>query len=256
MIDFEENYLNQKVVWIFWTGKNEMSIQRQRSYNQFCAINKECKVKLITHEIVSKLPNIHEGYQYLSEIQKGDYLKCYFMHHFGGGYSDIKQTPRSWNEYFNRIIEDNDLFAIGYAEKDPGHIALLESCRLDPKKSKYCREFTLNFTEDKWSSEHIKPSWQKLIGNGAFICKKNSPLTKDWWNSLNEKMDGYLNELKENPGKWNRDSYGQINPNTGEKSLYPIPWAVICGNIFHPLTLKYTNHIGKDLPYPVMSNYR
>ena len=88
------------------------------------------------------------------------------------------------------------------------------------------------------------------------ICRKNTPFTRDWWEALNEKMDGYLEELKKYPAQWPRDSHNHVNPNTGEKSKYPIAWAVLHGHVYHPLTLKYHKNIDQDLTYPVMSNYQ
>ena len=35
---------------------------------------------------------LHKSYKYLSEVHKSDYLRTYFMHHYGGGYTDIKNT--------------------------------------------------------------------------------------------------------------------------------------------------------------------
>ena len=200
---------------------------------------------------------IHEGYKYLSEIQKGDYLKCYFMHHHGGGYSDIKQfrSTMSWKTYFDKLNENNDLYAMGYPERDAGGVAYLEDCRLDPKKSIHCVHNTLTPDGESWSSEHIKKNWQKLIGCGSVICKKGTPFTLDWWNGVNEKMDGYLEELKKHPSQWERDCYNHVNPKTGQKSKYPIPWAVLHGHVFHPLVLKYYKHIDQGLPYPVMVGY-
>ncbi len=250
-----ENY----TTYCWWTSDNELSDNRKRSLESMqkapggniIFINRDT----LSNYILPEVP-LHEGYQYLSPIQKGDYLKCYFMHHYGGGYSDIKQTLRPWAEYFDRINNNKNLYVIGYGEREVGHVARIENCRLDASKSVYCKDLTLSEDGKSWSSHHIRNGWKQLIGNGLFICRKNTPLTLDWWNGLNEKMDGYLEELKKYPGKWPRDAYNHINPYTKENSKYPIPWAVIHGNIFHPLTLKYHKHINQDLPYPVMSNYQ
>ena len=248
-----ENY----TTYCWWTGDNELSENRKRSLEamkvapggNIVFIDKQS----LNDYILPEYP-LHEGYQYLSPIQKGDYLKCYFMHHYGGGYSDIKQTSKPWTEYFDRMNTNKELYAIGYQEMESNHVARLENCRLDPTKSKYCRDYTMD--GDSWSSKHLKQEWNKLIGCGLMICRKNTPFTLDWWNALNEKMDGYLEELKKCPGQWPRDSHNHINPNTGEKSKYPIAWAVIHGNVYHPLTLKYHNHIDQDLPRPDMRNYQ
>ena len=211
--------------YCWWTGDNELSENRKRSLEAMKVAPGGNIVfidnKNLSDYILPEFP-LHEGYQYLSPIQKGDYLKCYFMHHYGGGYSDIKQTSRPWTEYFDRI------------NKNP----------------------TLNDSGTAWSSEHLKSNWGKLIGCGLMICRKNTPFTLDWWNALNEKMDGYLAELKKYPGQWPRDSYNHMNPHTGERSKYPIPWATLHGHVYHPLTLKYHKNIDQDLTYPVMEDYR
>ena len=259
------NNLEHKV-YCWWTGDNELSPNRKRSLAAMKKIHGDALVFInrdnLENYIVSGYP-LHEGYKYLSEIQKGDYLKCYFMHHYGGGYSDIKQfrPAMSWKPYFDKLNQNNDLYAMGYPEKEPGHVAYLEDCRLDPKNSVHCvhNRLTSNWTctsdGESWSSEHIRKNWQKLIGCGSVICKKGTPFTLDWWNGVNEKMDGYLEELKKYPSQWERDCYNHLNPKTGEKSKYPIPWAVLHGHVFHPLVLKYHKHIDQGLPYPVMAGY-
>lgn len=248
------NYIHNKTIWMFWVGDNIMSPNRQKSYTLFCQINKNCNVTLIKDDDVKSLQNIHEGYQYLSAIQKSDYLKVYFMHHFGGGYSDIKATQASWEPYFIQL-EKSDKYGIGYSERSIDGVARIENCQLNPSQSKYCRDFTLD-NNNCWSSTHIRTNWKKLIGNGSFIFKPHTDLTYQWWNGLNEKMDGYLPELKKHPQQWNRDAYGHIIPATGQKSQYPIKWAVIGGNILHPLSLKYHHKINQNLPYHSMIDYR
>lgn len=36
---------------------------------------------------------LHPSFDHLSTIHRSDYLRCYFMHVHGGGYTDIKQSP-------------------------------------------------------------------------------------------------------------------------------------------------------------------
>jgi len=246
-------------IYCWWMNDEEMSINRQNSLNNLTVVS-ECEIVFITkknlNDFILKNNPLHEGFKYLSEIQQGDYLKCYFMHFYGGGYSDIKKTTGSWKNYFDELRKDENLYAIGYGEAEMGHVDRLENCTLDPKKSKYCLDFSTDSTGHNWSSEQIKKNWFDLIGNGAFICKKNTPFTNDWYNALNEKMDGYLDQLKKTPSSWSRDARDHLNPNTNKNSNYPISWAVINGNIFHPLTLKYKNNIKKNLHYPVVINYQ
>lgn len=250
---------NDYKIYCWWLNEEDMSVNRKISLENLKKLT-SCNIIFIDK---NTLPNyilpeypLHEGYQYLSEIQKGDYLKCYFMHHYGGGYSDIKRTLGSWTGFFDALYSNDDLYGIGYGERSSNDIAILENCTLNPIDSIYCREFTINEKGDKWDSTIIKENWHNIIGNGAYIFKKNTPFTLDWWNGVNEKMDGYLSQLKENPAKWGRDAKNHINPNTGEFSNYPISWAVINGCVFHPLCFKYKTNILNNLHYPVVQNYQ
>ncbi|MGB0126559.1 MAG: hypothetical protein WBP72_02895, partial [Rhodocyclaceae bacterium] len=58
---------------------------------------------------------LHPAFPYLSSTHKADYLRCYLMHHYGGGYTDIKPTAKTWGEYFEQI-ENSGKLALGYTE--------------------------------------------------------------------------------------------------------------------------------------------
>lgn len=80
---------------MFWTNdKGEITPNRFRSLNQFKEIS-EVDVILITkdnlHEYILPENPLHPSYKYLSAVHRSDYLRTYFMHFYGGGYSDIKK---------------------------------------------------------------------------------------------------------------------------------------------------------------------
>ena len=54
--------------------------------------NSSCDVVLVTSDNLSSwlVSALHPAYTYLSFTHRADYLRCYFMHHYGGSYSDIK----------------------------------------------------------------------------------------------------------------------------------------------------------------------
>lgn len=184
-------------------------------------------VELVTDETLSNyiLPDhpLHEGYKYLCATFKCDYLRTYLMHHYGGGYSDIKETFSSWAPHFDRL-ESSDAWILGYREGHPDHIANISE-------------------EDPELYKAIQSAYNQIIGNGAYICRPRTPFTTEWYETLLKKMDGYLPELKLHPATHARDC-------KGPGSAFPIPWAGILGYIFHPLCYKYMDRLLYDLPSP------
>lgn len=209
-------------IYILWTGDNQLTQNRINSIEQLKAIT-ECNVILIdknnlNNYILPEYP-LHPSYQYLSEVHKADYLRTYLMHFYGGGYSDIKQTTGSWKKSFEDLY-NSDKWIIGYAEINGGNAYTVPS-----------------------------DSYSKLIGNCCYICKKNTPLTTEWYNNMINILDNKLFELKLYPSKHPRDCYSS-------DSKYPIGWTEILGNIFHPLILKYNNKVLNTLPTGVFSSYQ
>ena len=222
-----------KVIYTFWTGSNAMSSDRQRCFESIVK-NSGCDVVLVTQSnlndfILSDEP-LHEGYQYLSETHKADYLRCYFLHHFGGGYADIKQTDFDWSPWFDKF-DDPTIWAVGYQEVGPTGVAYGAKDR-----SRLTAEF------------------EKLIGNGAYIFRRNTELTRRWYEELKQRMDIFLPELKRYPSRHPRDELNRNSSNVLFRTLgvgrskYPITWSGILADIFHPLVYEFTDRIDKTLP--------
>ncbi len=168
---------------------------------------------------------LHSAYPYLSAIHRADYLRVYFMHHYGGGYSDIKHIDNSWIPAWDSLFE-TEKWAIGYREIGPRGVAIVPS---------------INYIRLLWN-------WKNLIGNGAYIFKPGTLFTEKWLNLSNQFLDNKLNDLILNPAREPEDYRGKFNG--VDKSLYPIRWSELLGNIFHPLCLRYSEKILYDLPRP------
>ena len=85
-------------LFCFWTGDNPMSPNRLKALTTMA--NSGLEVIFLTKEniegwVLDSDP-LHPAFQYLSAIHRADYLRMYFMHHYGGGYSDIKNINHSW----------------------------------------------------------------------------------------------------------------------------------------------------------------
>ena len=208
-------------IYCFWTGNNEMTQNRKNCLQQLVNTSK-CKVILVTphnlHEYILPDVPLHEAYQYLSQTHKADYLRTYFMHFHGGGYSDIKKTTGSWEKSFEDLRQSN-CWICGYPEVPNG-------VGYAPHADK----------------------WRELIGNGAYICKPKTPLTTEWYNDMIALLDKKLPELKLNPAKHPRD-------HKSEHSKYPIGWIEMLGEIFHRVAYKYKEYVLNTLPISIFQDY-
>ncbi len=216
----------QEIVYGFWGDSNEITPNRLESL-EVIRQNIGVEFVFVTPEnlaqyILADHP-LHEAYPYLSSVHKSDYLRCYFMHHYGGGYTDIKQQTHSWKDLFAEL-NATECYVYGYPELSARGVAPAGGV----------------------IEKDMKRHWRYLIGNGAYICRPRSPFTTMWYAELLRRMDYFSEALKQNPG----NAYGN---NEG----YPIPWTHILGNIFHPLCLRYNEKIMScEKLKPVLKNYR
>ena len=199
-------------LYCYWTGTNKMSEDREKHLK---ALEKtQFNVILVTKDNLDKYINepLHEGYEYLSETHKADYLRTYFMHFYGGGYSDIKTPTDSWMNSYKELYNNPNKWIIGIQELSNGP-----------------------------SLEHLKDKYNDLIGNGAYICKANTPLTQKWYSTMMSVMDSKLENLKKYPSRTPQEIYSDEYP-------YPFKWSELLGDIFHPLIYEYREHVLYTLP--------
>jgi hypothetical protein len=215
-----------EVIYVFWTGDNELTANRKIGL-QSIIDKSEVEVCFVTPKnldqyILEKFP-LHPAYEYLSLIQKSDYLRCYFMLHHGGGYADIKPCLNSWKGLFEKL-NSSTKWCIGLREKYVGGVPDLKgNIGID------CRKY-----------HNI------LIRNsGGYVYKPNSPIAQEWMNEIHARLDFFMPELKKNPG----DAFGSDN--------YPIPWAYLEGFIMATLILKYHDKVIRlDMVLYSTKNYR
>ena len=227
--------LQTNLLFCFWTGPNELSEQRREALYSIVSTT-DCPVLLVREHAIRdwelRSSPYHPAYEYLSETHKADYLRCYFMHHYGGGYTDIKQTSVSWREAFHQLRSSNAL-GIGYQEVAPESVA--------PVGGSLEIELRENF--------------RSLIGNGAYIFRPYSAFTKQWIEETHVFLDGKMEELRLNPARHPRDQSG-ASFSDGTESCYPIGWTEMLGNIFHPLVYEFRHVILQANLAPSFSHYR
>ena len=242
--------IKNKIIFILWTG-GTLTQNRIRGIKQIREKTK-CNVTLINYKdnlkkfILKDYP-LHKGYKYLSAVHKADYLRCYMMHHYGGGYSDIKAAKQSWIPAFETIEKDKNIWALGCSNKECGF-------QFKTHRGPYPEEEYNNTLNKRLNKNH-----NKLIGVGYFIYRPRTKITYEWYNNLNKRMDFYYNKLKKNPAKFPRESAdGTPKPSWeggNSNTKYPLSWNRILGQIIYPIQLKYLNNIKHGIKNADDSNY-
>jgi hypothetical protein len=226
--------LRSRTVFCLWTGNELMSDNRLQAIWTIFS-NTGCPVAFVNRHTLAEWikPDfpLHPAFTYLSATHRADYLRCYLMHHYGGGYTDIKPTTKTWGRFFGEI-EASDKLALGYTELPHG-IPHVEG------------EF----------GDLLRKSHAELIGLCAFIFKKNTPLTGEWLAQTERLLDAKLALLQQHPAQHPLDQTDVVLAN-GEKSRYPLRWAELLGEIFHPLVYEYRRHLLQAPIEPAFGGYR
>jgi hypothetical protein len=210
-----------------------MSENRKRCL--YSILNAGVEVRLVTPQNLSNyvLPDhpLHKSYDLLTPVHKADYLRTYFMHFHGGGYTDIKETKVSWKPYFD-LLRNSEKVLCGYKEVGPNGVAVVE----EPLYS------------------FLKTKWETLPGNCAYICKPRSIITTKWLHQCEHILDlKYELLLKNRPTDY-RDHYEKPMGNF-LKSNYPLRWSEILGSVFQPIAYLHRDLVDLSLPPPNFNGY-
>lgn len=217
-----------RIIYVFWTGDNELTKNRRialASIEESARVNIQLITKNNLHLFIKPDDPLPSCFQFLSAVHKADYLRTYFMYHYGGGYTDIKIHNNSWVPIFKRL-ENSNAYVCGYRELGGYAVA-------HPENEKIYNDLNLN--------------WWRLLGNCAYICKPHTKFTEEWYRETQRRVMEKSGELEIHPAT---DPYGKNDD-------YPIPWTYILGDVFHPLCLKYYKRlIFDDRLKPSFVNYR
>lgn len=202
-----DNSKVEEKIYCFWTGDNPITpnrLQGLKSMHENLGVPIEfLDKKGIEERILPEAP-LHPGYKYLSAVHKSDYLRCYFMHHFGGGYADIKIYSRenNWRECFSLINKNLNIDLIGKAE---------------------------NLDGLAYGIPHTNDACNKCIQTSYFISRANTEFTRIWYQRLIAQMDRRYDELVKFPAS---------SPFGGTK--YTVRWAELLGELFHSILVSYS----------------
>ena len=225
----------QRIIYSGWMGPGPMTPPREAALLSMvrasgCA-QAHITAETLAHWIDPAFP-LHPGFQYLSAVHKCDYLRCYTMHVYGGGYADVKHTTKNWRPFFN-AVQESAAFGIGYTEVSAHGVARVGG--------------TLEV--------EMQANYSKLIGLCAMIFKRQTIFTKEWYQTLLELLNSNIDVLVANPARHPQDRLG-ANFTDGSVSAYPFTWTAVGGDIFHPLVYKYADDILHGDMAPSFENYR
>lgn len=203
-------------VFVVWTGDNPLTANRARNL-EILRARIGLSVIWVTEETMSDwiVPGhpLHPAYRHLSLVHRSDYLRAYLMHHHGGGYMDIKEPVSSWAISYERMREDRDAWLSSYAELRADSPARLPG----------------NLGHD------IAANFFRLVGCGAMLVRSHTPFTAEWLREVERRLDYFAPQAARFPGG-----------NRGDVVGYPVSWTDLLGKIYHPLQLKYLEHVRCD----------
>lgn len=216
-------------IFCLWTGDNPMSANRRRAIAEIRRLNEpDNEVVLVMPEsvgdwVVPGFP-LHPAYEDLALIHRSDYLRTYLMHHHGGGYSDVKAARSPWAPAFDAVDGDARAWMLGYPEVSYRMVA--------PAPAPVLKQLRVHHS--------------RLVGNGAYIVRPLSPFTTAWLAEAERRLDLWRDDLRRFPGDVHSGPPG-----------YPVPFYGLLGEIFHPLSLRFHDHIRQDPRItPQLRNYK
>ncbi|MFC7361102.1 hypothetical protein [Nocardioides astragali] len=215
-------------VFCLWTGDNGLTPNRSAALAQLRTDNPAVEVVLVTADnlvdwVVPDSP-LPPAYADLSLVHRSDYLRCYLMHHHGGGYADIKRDYGDLASCFDRLDANPDKWVLGYPEVSARDVS-------DEAGSIY---------------RSLQRHHRRLPANGAFIARPGTPLTAEWFAEVSRRLDRFAQRLAATPGNVLGDNNG-----------YPVPWGALQGATFQPMCFKYADRILVDERLrPSLENYR
>jgi len=251
------------VVWTFWLHDYPLEGAALKNYDSL-AITLDTTVQLVTPATLS-LYNVtewpfHEALQYLAPNHQLDYIRAYWMHHYGGGFIEIKErkTNSTWTGPIDYIGRNETFWFMG----EPSTEAV--TCDESNIKDAWCKE--LQFKSIRGSDIHLQygdmdrgmSSWKSSSGpccdkvmqfygnntglwpnHGGYIVRKQTDLTRDYLTIIDEHLNAKLPVLKQHTPPAEACCMN-------EDMNYPLRLDELRGEILSVLLKEYADHIYFD----------
>ncbi|HMR18863.1 MAG TPA: hypothetical protein PKA53_06165 [Sphingobacterium sp.] len=230
-------------LWCYWEG-DPMSGNRLTSF-EYLQQNIQVPICLLTpdnlHLFIKPEHPFPDSYQHLSIVHRSDYVRAYMLYHYGGGWHDIKATEVSYANVWKEF-ENPEIWIVGKPEIAKGAAKA--------------------YTGD---GSYVPDHYKRLIAVPAWVGRPHTALAKDILDGIENLVTYHAQELKKYPAKHPRDKkivtksrikrlFTRIKFRyQGKSTRYPLEWTLF-GNVFHPVILKYNQHVSFKLPYDKLKN--
>lgn len=231
------------VIWCYWEGE-EMSGNRKVSF-EYLKKNIGVPLGLISPSNLSLFIKenhpLPKSFNKLSIVHRSDYIRTYLMHHYGGGWHDIKATEVSYKEVWQEFA-NTDIWIVGKKESKKG------AAKTTDQQGLYMPNY-----------------YQDLISVPSWVARPNTLLSKSILECLERIISENANQLNKHPAKHPREKklivgnmikrgFDILKFIYQKRSLhYPLEWTLF-GSAFHPYILKYKKHVSYKLPFDTIKN--
>lgn len=222
-----------RIFWCYWAG-GPMNETRLRSLDMMQRYM-EVPICLVTESNVNEFVldeyPLHHVFQYLSPVHQSDYLRIYLLHHYGGGWYDIKPTKMNylpaWKEF-----DDPEIYLVGKPEIKGGPAKVFDQ-----------------------NGQWMPTFWSELVATNRWIGRAQTPFSQDLYDAVNQLFDEESKRLEKYPAQhaYDKKKKSFLSFLHSNENQYPLPYTVF-GNLFHPLNYKYKQHIKRVLPYDEVEN--
>jgi len=252
------------VVWTFWMFEHPLEGTEASTLDNLTA-SLDTAVQLVTPASlplynVTEWP-LHEALPYLAPNHKLDYIRAYFMHHYGGGFIEIRERKRNttWEVPFDDLGSNETFWFMG----QPSDEAV--TCDESNIKDAWCKELQFESIRTQGVKSDLKygdldqgmKSWKHSRGpccdkvlqsyanksNGlwwpshdGYIVRRHTALTRDYLGRIDEHLDAKLAILKQHTPPFEPCCM------TEDKN-YPLRFDELRGEILSVLLMKYKEHM-------------
>ena len=244
-----------RIVWGFWFGPpmqgNRLDAFNTLKENIGVPFNLVGPATLHLYNLTYSPMHPLVGTGSLSAVHLADYLRAYFMHHFGGGYHDIKPRDTSWNSSFDHF-DDESIWLYGSREKSYDDTGCEESNVLSCGNRSMEGRYNLlaeDASESRRCCDVVRSQWALLAANGAYIVRPGTALSALWLDLVEAHMTAKMEVALASPAPWARCCQPVQPP-------YPFRWTELHGEAFQPAQAAYLEHVKTGLSGFGDSSYR